>query len=310
MNPLSLWRSSSITGKSILSILIVQLAVGACVHAYWMSTANERVLRLYFDSFGVPILLLFGSIQALCAVLVFRNFSSHQPLGTAWQYIMLASVCNFIGIIFKHLFSLDAAINPLRYLPGTTGQTRIFFANVGTVIGGPIQLILLGAGLYMTIRVYRQLGMVSKLKIADQVLLGGSLLYSVVVICGVVLAFKDHPERVTIERALTWPGDYLLSLLLLEAVFLRRAALNMGWGYISRIWGAFATGIFLASFCSLMNWLMAYGILTWIQVSFVWYLWYGVSAAFALAPVYQWEAVRTAQIRLAKPVEELGLSVS
>ena len=58
-----------------------------------------------------------------------------------------------------------------------------------------------------------------------------------------------------------------------------------------------------------MNWLTAYGIFTWTQTAFVWYLWYPALAAFALAPVYQWEAMRTAQLRLAMPVGELGLSV-
>jgi len=36
-------------------------------------------------------------------------------------------------------------------------------------------------------------------------------------------------------------------------------------------------------------------------------LWYPVSAAFALAPAYQWEAVRTAQTRLGKRLSDLGV---
>ena len=51
-------------------------------------------------------------------------------------------------------------------------------------------------------------------------------------------------------------------------------------------------------------------IFTWQQTSFVWHLWYPASAAFALAPAYQWEAVRTAQLRLRKQVEDLNLSAS
>jgi hypothetical protein len=308
MNEFNLRHASSFVARSIMVIVIAHLIVGACVHAYWSATSNEQVLRHYFDYEGVLVFLLFGALQAAFAIMVFRNFSSHQPLGLAWQYIMLASVCNFIGTIFRHLLATNSAINPAMYAEfGASNETRQLFGNIGTVLGGPIQMILLGAGLYMAIRAYRQFGMLTRLKALDIVLIGASLVYSIIVIFGVIVAVKNNPGAVTIERGLTWPGDYLMSLLLLEAVFLRRAASEMGWGYVSKIWGALVTGIFLISFCSLMNWLTAYGVFTWTQTAFVWYLWYPASAAFALAPVYQWEAMRTAQMRLAKPVDELGL---
>jgi hypothetical protein len=308
MNHFALRHASSFVARSILVIVIAHLIVGVCVHAYWSATSNEQVLRGYFDYEGIVVFLLFGVLQAYFAIRVFGNFSSHQPLGLAWQYIMLASVCNFIGIVFKHLLAANTAINPAMYTAfGASNQTRQLFGNIGTVLGGPIQMILLGTGLYMAIRAYRQFGMLTRLKALDVVLIGASLLYAIIVIGGVVVAVRSHPDAVTIERGLTWPGDYLISLLLLEAVFLRRAASEMGWGYVSKIWGALVTGIFLTSFCSLMNWLTAYGVFTWTQTAFVWYLWYPASAAFALAPVYQWEAMRTARMRLAKPVDELGL---
>ena len=184
---------------------------------------------------------------------------------------------------------------------------RTVLANVGTVIGGPVYMVLLGAGLYLALRVYKQFGMLARLKAVDLVLIGASMVYAMVVLMGVVQAIRRDPAGVTVEHALTWPGDYLMCVLLIEAIFLRRSAAEMGWGYVSKVWGAFVTGIFLMSFCSLMNWLSAYGILTWVQASFSWYLWYPVSAAFALAPAYQWEAVRTAQRRLEKRISELSL---
>jgi hypothetical protein len=84
----------------------------------------------------------------------------------------------------------------------------------------------------------------------------------------------------------------------------------MGWGYVSKVWGAFAAGIFLTSLCSLLNWLTAYGLVDWKQTAFVWYLWYPASAAFALAPAYQWEALRTAEARLADRGEEAELTAA
>lgn len=308
MNYFDFWRSSSLISRSVLVIVLAHLVVGVGVHAYWMNTGHEQALRAYFDYEGVPLFLLLGGLQATFAILVFRDFSSRSPLGSAWRYIMLASICYFAGTVLKQWLAANTEINPALYRPfEVTEQTRILFGMVGTVLGGPIMMVLLGSGLYMAIRTYRQLGMLGKLKAVDLMLIGASLIYAVVVICGVVLAVRSHPEGVTAQQALTWPGDYLLSILLIEAVFLRRASVEAGWGYVSRIWGAFVAGIFITSFCSLMNWLTAYGILTWTQTAFVWYLWYPAAAAFALAPTFQWEAMRTARLRLSKPVEELGL---
>ena len=309
MNYFDFWRSSSFITRAVVLLVLAHLIIGGFVHAYWMKTANEQVLRAYFDYEGVPIFLLLAGLQTTFAVRVFRDFSSHSPLGSAWQYIMLGSVCYLGGAIFKHLLAVNSAINPALLLPfAATDERRALFSMVGTVLGGPIMMVLLGTGLYMAIRTYRRLGILSKLKTIDIALIGTSLLYSIIVIIGVILAVRTHPERVTAEQALTWPGDYLLTLLMLEAVFLRRAALEAGWGFVSKVWGTFVAAIFLTSFCSLMNWLTAYSVFTWTQTAFVWYLWYPAAAAFALAPTFQWEAMRTARLRLSKPVEELGLA--
>jgi len=202
-------------------------------------------------------------------------------------------------------------MNPVTYSTfGADANVKLLFGNIGTVISGPIQLFLLGAGLYLALRVYRQLGMLGRLPPFDIALLGGAFLYAGVVIACVAALVRNNLSMVTVERALTWPGDYISGVLLLEAIFLRRSTAEMGWGYVSKVWGAFVAGIFLASFCNLLNLLTACGIFGWIQTSFVWYLWYPVSAAFALAPAYQWEAMRTAQARMAKEVDELELSTS
>jgi hypothetical protein len=305
MNFLRFWDQSSFITRLILGVVTVHLIIGAGVHLYWTASGSGQVLRLYFDYEGVAAFLLFGALQVFCAVAAYREFS-HQPLGAAWLYIMLASICYFLGTICRHLLAVDSGINPIAYgIFGASDQLRGIFGNIGTVLGGPVQMILLAAGLYMALRVYRQLGMLARLKPFDIALFGAAALYSITVLVGIFQAVRNHPSNITVDRALTWPGDYLLTLLLLEAVFLRRSALEMGSGYVSKVWGAFVAGIFLTSFCSLMNWLTAYGILSWTQTAFVWYLWYPASAAFALAPAYQWEAMRTAQLRLAKPLDEL-----
>jgi hypothetical protein len=46
---------------------------------------------------------------------------------------------------------------------------------------------------------------------------------------------------------LAWASDPLLSILLFQAILIRRSAVETGWGFLSKSWGAFAAGIFLAS---------------------------------------------------------------
>lgn len=299
--------NSSLVTRAIIGFAAVQLVVSGCVHAYWLSTFSEHVLRVYFDYVGVLVFLAFASVQLILTIWVFREFRFEQPLGMAWGYLLGASVCLFLGTMLTHLLAVRTALNPLMYTSASSDRLRTLLGNIGTVLGGTVYMILLGAGLYLALRVYKQLGLLAKLKAVDLVLIGASMLYAIIVLIGVVQAIRRDPAGVTIDHALTWPGDYITCVLLIEAIFLRRSAAEMGWGYVSKVWGAFVTGIFLMSFCSLMNWLSAYGVLTWIQASFSWYLWYPVSAAFALAPAYQWEAVRTAQRRLAKRVSELSL---
>lgn len=297
---------SSVT-RIIFAILIVHMTIGFCVHAYWLSSFSESVLRVYFDNEGVPVLLLFSILQLVFTFKVHREFSSDQRLGAAWFYLLLASICLFVGTVFRHVLGTGTVINPLTYTSVGNEQFRGLFASIGTAIGGPIYMILLGAGLYTALRVYKHLGMAAKLKAVDLGLIGVTMAYAVIVLVGVVQAVRSNPGGITVQHALTFPGDYIVGVLLLEAVFLHRSATAMGRGYVSKVWGSFVAGIFLMAFCNLMNWLTAYGVFTWIQTSFVWYLWYPVSAAFALAPAYQWEAVRTAQTRLEKQLNELGV---
>jgi hypothetical protein len=302
--------SSAIT-RLVFLVVALHLLIGACVHVSWMATDNSGILHLYFDYEGVLVFLFFAVVQLWFTISVTRRFSYHEPLGAAWFYLSLASSSLFAGTVLRHVLAINTAINPLLYtVYGSDEQLRTVLASVGTVLGGPVYMILLGTGLYFALRVYKRLGFLARLKKIDVILIAGAMLYALVVLFGIFQAVRRDPSGVTVEHALTWPGDYLLSLLLLEAIFLRRSASDSGWGYVSKVWGAFVAGIFLTSFCSLMNWLTAYSVLTWKETAFVWYLWYPAAGAFALAPALQWEAMETAKLRVARRLDELGLSTS
>jgi hypothetical protein len=288
-----------------LAIVTAHLLVGIYTHTIWLVSGNQSVLRYYFDYQGVLVLVTFSALEVVLSVSAYRQFSADQPLRLAWLFIMLAAFCHFTGAILKHLLAVNTSMNPLHYLArGWDTQFSDILRRCGGVIGGPAQMALLACGLFLTLRLYRKSGMLAKPKAVDIVLVAAAMAYALIVIRGIVVGVWKGTSPLTYSRALTWPNDYLLSLLLLEAIFLRRSALEMGRGYVSKVWGAFSAAIFLTSLCSLLNWLTAYGFLDWKQTAFSWYLWYPASAAFALAPAYQREAQRTAQARLADTVEK------
>lgn len=295
----------------ILGITTAHLLAGICTHTVWLVTGDQSWLRYYFDYQGALILVSFSALEVFLAASAYRQFSPDQPLRSAWWFITAAAVCHFTGAILKHLLAVNSSMNPLHYLAqGWDPHLSDLLGRCGSIIGGPFQMALLTWGLFLSLRLYRKFGMLAKLKAVDMVLIGATMAYAVAVICGVFVGVQNRTAAVTYSHALNWPNDYLLSLLLLEAVFLRRSAVEMGWGYVTKVWGAFAVAIFLTSLCSLLNWLTAYGVLSWQQTAFTWYLWYPASAAFALAPAFQWEALRTAQTRLVDRVGEPELTAA
>jgi hypothetical protein len=276
------------------------------VHVDWLRSGDTSLLRYYFDYQGSLVLIGFGALEVVLGVLAYRQFSPGQPLHAAWLFIVIAGACHFTGSLLTHLLSINSAINPLAYLlPTWDASLADLMQRTGKIVGGPVRISFLLGGLFASLRFYRRMGMLAKLKPTDILLVCLAMGYAVLVIGGIVLGVRDQSGPIPYSQALTWPTDYLLGVLLLEAIFLRRSALEMGWGYASKVWAAFAVAVFITSLCSFLNWLTAYGVLDWRQTSFVWYLWYPASAAFAMAPAYQWEATRTARIRLSAPAEDL-----
>ena len=94
----------------------------------------------------------------------------------------------------------------------------------------------------------------------------------------------------TLTAVLNWITDPLLSCLLVEAVLVRRAVVGMGWGLISKSWGAYTAAIFLTSLAHMLMWADSYGYIRWQVGAIAWYLWFVVTAAYALGPAYQLQA--------------------
>jgi hypothetical protein len=169
--------------------------------------------------------------------------------------------------------------------------------QLGWTLGGPAGMLVLAVALFFVLRLYKRLGLLSRLAVLDYAILVIVTAYGVYVAVTVLRVQLHTHEPVTLDKLLHWSGDPLISLLLFEAVLIRRAIVDMGWGFIAKCWGAFAVAILLTSLGSMGQWAANFGYLPWPRNAIVWYVWYPVSAAFALGPAYQLEAIWKAEAR-------------
>lgn len=306
MNSQTSIKSASSLTSWILWVTTVHLAVGIVIHTAWLMTGSESWLRCYFDYEGTLIFVAFYVLEVLLSVAAYRQFSSDQPLHSAWFFIVLAASCHLLGGLLKHLLSANTYINPFHYL-SRGGVWDAHAADLlrawGTVIAGPMQMALLAWGLFYSLRVYKKYGLLGRLRAVDWVLIGSGTVYTLIIIYQIVGTILHHWSEVTLSHAFTWPNDLLLNVLLFEAIFLRRSAADMGWGFIAKVWGAFAVAIFLTTLANACSALAAYGYLPWPEYAFIWYIWYPASAAYVLGPAYQVEASKTARARLQESLE-------
>src|SRR5260370_25899649 len=96
-------------------------------------------------------------------------------------------------------------------------------------------------------------------------------------------------------ESLNFPAAPLLWVLLAQALRLLRSVQQMGAGWISKCYGAFSVGIFLTLVADVTIWATSCGYLPWPWSALRRYVWIPAAVAFALAPVYQWDAMQSAE---------------
>jgi hypothetical protein len=98
----------------------------------------------------------------------------------------------------------------------------------------------------------------------------------------------NHPSLGTM---LLWLSDPLLSLLLIEAILVRRSVIRMGQGLVAKCWGMFVLAIVVTSAGDAAIWASNHGLLSASLTALSWYIWFVAAAAFASAPAYQLAAI-------------------
>jgi hypothetical protein len=130
---------------------------------------------------------------------------------------------------------------------------------------------------------------------------------------GVYMASEATDVMVAMQRGksfsageiLNLAADPLLWVLLAQALRLFRSVERMGAGWISKCYGAFSVGIFLILLGDVAIWATGWGYLPWPWSALGWYVWIPAAVAFALAPLYQWEAMQSAEFRYAADTPEV-----
>jgi hypothetical protein len=274
----------------IIGVTCVQVAAGLATFAGYVVSKNEIWIRIYFDYLGALFFVGVGALEFFLTLLARRQFYADEPLRNAWSLIMLASSVRWLGLAFANWFNVPSYINPRFYfVQPWDAQSAASLREFGLLLG-PIHMFLLAAGLGVVLRLYKRLGILAAPKSVDYLLLALVLAFTLRQGNQIYHLVSQQTDPVTLTAVLNWITDPLLSCLLVEAILVRRAVVGMGWGLISKSWGAYTAAIFLTSLAHMLMWADGYGYIRWQVGAIAWYLWFVVTAAYALGPAYQAQA--------------------
>jgi hypothetical protein len=296
------WSLSRLSGLNssigcsglVLLVTGIYLAVGLVWFAGWRLTRNDRWIEEFFRIPGALLLVSLATIQLSFALIVLREFSPEQPMRKAWRLIAFSAGFDLASSVCIQVLSIRSALNPLTFMAWWDGYMASSIRDFGLILGGTCRFAFLAAGLTWALKVYRQSGLLARLKPSDWTLLSIMVVYMALEIRDVAQTIRSG-RHLTPALVLGWPTDPLLLLLLAEALLLYRSVQQMGPGHIGRCWKAFSIGIFLVAAGDVSIWATNWGYLPWPWSALGWYFWLPAAAAFALAPVCQFEAIHYAR---------------
>lgn len=161
-------------------------------------------------------------------------------------------------------------------------------SQIGLVVGGPLSMAFLAVGLGRVLGIQRKFHLVGSLTRGDKALLILVVAFSVSQLSINLPLLGGHPSLGTI---LLWLSDPLLSLLLIEAILVRRSVIRMGQGLVAKCWGMFVLAIVITSAGDATIWASSHDLLSESMTALSWYIWFVAAAAFASAPAYQLAAM-------------------
>ena len=189
-----------------------------------------------------------------CA-LVRRSFPAGAPLRRTWTLIALSMAAQAMSGLVGLVLGSNWVLNPLEWggqpRPGVIEQIRRW----AVVAGGPVQLILLAAGLLAALRVLRRFGFWARPTAGDWAI-------SAIIYLFALARFSEAGaaslagKPIGFEEWVSLAKLPILCVLVLQATLLRQSVVRMGNGLIAKCWLALMGGIFLSAAGELALWVI------------------------------------------------------
>ncbi len=269
-------------------LLAVHFAVGAIAFTHFLATGQYTLLTVYFNVEGTPFFLLMTSAECALAFACCLWLEREDPMRTIWLMIGVAAFARAVGMLLHALAEITLPWNLLGWAKVHPFGPFEGIGQLGTIVGSPVSMVFLAAGLGLTLRMLRKRHIGDKLTRFDEILVAAIVAFTLSQLAVIAPLFKTHPNAGVM---LLWTSDPLLSLLLIEAVVVRRAAIRMGDGLMARCLGMYVTGIVITSAGDAAIWANNRGLLSPAMTVLSWYIWFVAAAAFTSGPAYQLAAI-------------------
>jgi hypothetical protein len=274
--------------RLIWILLALQLALGMVAYVHFLVTGQYVVLGWYFSVLGTLFFLVMTATECILALICRSWFDSDEPMRLAWGTIACASLARLAGVVLRAVSDGHLPWGNWHQLNQLFGGMFLSLSQMGLVVGGPVSMAFLAFGLGRVLRVQRKFHLVGALTRGDKALIFLVLAFSVSQLAINLPLLASRPSMGTV---LLWLSDPLLSLLLIEAILVRRSVIRMGQGLVARCWGMFALAIVITSAGDAAIWASSHNMLSESMTALSWYIWFLASAAFASAPAYQLAAI-------------------
>jgi len=274
--------------RAIWILLAIQLTAGMIAYGHYLATGTYSVLGWYFSAMGTLFFLVMTATECSLAVICRSWFDSDEPMRLAWGMIACAALARLAGILLRAVSDGHLPWGYWHRLTPPFGGLFASLSQLGLVVGGPVSMAFLAVGLGRVLRIQRKYRLLRALTRGDQVLLCLVVTFSISQLLINLPLLERHPSLGTM---LLWLSDPLLSLLLIEAILVRRSAARMGQGLVARCWGMFVLAIVVTSAGDASIWASNHNLLSEPVTALTWYIWFVAAAAFASAPAYQLAAI-------------------
>jgi len=274
--------------RLIWIVLALHLALGMVAYAHFLATGQYAVLGWYFWVLGSLFFLLMTATECCLAMICRSWFDSDEPMRLAWGMIACAALARLAAVLLRAVSDGHLPWGFWHRLSPPSSELFASLSQWGMVVGGPLSMVFLAIGLGRVLRIQRRFHLVGRLTFTDKALLVLVVAFSISQLWINLPLLGRHPSLGTM---LLWLSDPLLSLLLIEAILVRRSVIRMGQGLVAKCWGMFVLAIVITSAGDAAIWAQSHNLLSESMIALSWYIWFFAAAAFASAPAYQLAAI-------------------